>query len=212
MLPALVAFGTAIPSVLEAQDCFGFSGQGYLGASGAVRNEWSANIRGIGGAGGFRVGPVSATGEFLKFSGADEYDQEFDFASARASLGLALRTSSVSLCPVVTTGLEGISSREFSSFPYKSRPVFGGGLAVGRRLTGPDARVTIIPSLTATVESHVVERIIEGDISINERETSALLHGGVTVEFGSVFVRPYAAFVVARNGWLAGGARFGLRF
>ena len=212
LLVASAALGPWAGPPLEAQDCFGFSGQGYLGASGAVRREWSENITGIGGAGGFRVGPVTATGEFLKFSGADEYDQEFEFESARASLGFALRTSSLSLCPVVTTGLEGISSRGFSSFPYKSKPVFGGGLAVGRRLTGLDARVTIIPSLTATMESHVVERIIEGDISINEREASALLHGGVTMEIGNVFIRPYAAFIAVRNGWRAAGVRFGLRF
>lgn len=49
-------------------------------------------------------------------------------------------------------------------------PCDGAGFAVGRPLTGPDAPVTIITSVTATMESHVVELIIEGDILINERE------------------------------------------
>ncbi len=64
----------------------------------------------------------------------------------------------------------------------------------------------------ASIESHVVERIIEGDISINERAMTVLLHGGVTVESGRLFVRPYAAFLAVGNGWLTGGATLGLRF
>lgn len=207
-----VALGPWAASSLEAQICLGFTGQGYLGASRAVTGLWAQDVSGIGGAGGFRVGPVIATSELLKFSGADKYDQEFDFTSARVALGVPLPTPSPSICAVLTSGLEGVWSRDTSDFPYKSKPAYGAGLAVGRRVTGPDAPVTIITSLTATMESHVVERIIEGDISINERETSALFRAGATVEFGRVFVRPYAAVVLVRNGWRSGGVRSGLRF
>ena len=215
LVPLLLACAALAPSTaspLEAQPCSGFSGQGFLGASGAIRREWSENMTGIGGAGGFRVGPVAATAHYLKFSGADEYDQEFDFESARVNVAYEFHTNSLSLCPVLTSGLEGISSRKFSFFPYKSKPFFGGGLALGRQFTAPDSGVTIIPSLTVSIESHVVERIIEGDISINQRETNALLHGGVTVEFGRVFLRPYAALIAVDDGWLTGGARFGVTF
>ena len=72
--------------------------------------------------------------------------------------------------------------------------------------------VTIIPSLRASIESHVVERIIEGDISINERAMTVLLRGGVTVESGRLFFRTYAALVAVENGWLTGGATLGLIF
>ena len=203
---------SASAAPLEARTCLGFGGQGFLGASGAVRREWSENMTGIGGSGGLRVGRVAAAGHYLKLSGADRYDQEFAFARARATLAYELPASSLSLCPVLTTGLEGISSRDFSSFPYKSRPFVGGGLAAGHRFTATDSGVTIIPSLIASIESHVVERIIEGDISINERAMTVLLHGGVTVESGRLFVQPYAAFLAVGNGWLTGGATLGLRF
>ena len=83
---------------------------------------------------------------------------------------------------------------------------------MGYPFTVTDSAVTIIPSLSASIESHVVERIIEGDISLRERETNALLHGGVTVEFGRLFVRPYAALIAVENGWLRGGATVGVRF
>ena len=212
LLVAWAALGPPSASPLEARTCLGFSGQGFLGASGAVRREWSENMTGIGASGGLRVGgQVAATGRYLKFSGADQYDQQFDFERARVTLAYELPTSSLSLCPTLSTGLEGISSRDFSSFPYKSKPFLGGGLAVGYPFTA-DSGVTIIPSLSASIESHVVERIIEGDISIDERETTVLLDGGLTVELGRLFVRPYAAFVAVENGWLTGGATLGLRF
>lgn len=213
LLVAGALLGPPSTSPLEARTCLGFSGQGFLGASGAVRREWSENMTGLGGSGGLRVGgPVAATGHYLRFSGADEYGQEFDFVRARATVAYELPASSLSLCPVLTTGLEGISSRDFSSFPYKSRPFVGGGLAVGHRFKPTNSGVTIIPSLSTSIESHVVERIIEGDISIDEREAIVLLQGGVTVESGRLFVRPYAAFVAVENGWLTAGATLGLRF
>lgn len=212
LLAAWAVLGSLSPSPLEARTCLGFSGQGFVGASGAVRREWSENMTGVGGSGGLRVGQVAAAGHYLKFSGAGEYGQEFDFERARVTLAYELPTSSLSLCPTLTAGLEGVSSRDFSSFPYRSRPFFGGGLAVGHPFTATDSGTTIIPSLGASIESHVVERIIEGDISIYERATTVLLHGGVTVESGRLFFRPYAALVAVENGWLTGGATLGLRF
>lgn len=212
LLVAWAALGPQSASPLEARTCLGFSGHGFLGASGAVRREWSENMTGIGASGGLRVrGQVAATGHYLKFSGADRYDQQFDFETARVTLAYELPTSSLSLCPTLSTGLEGISSRDFSSFPYKSKPFLGGGLAVGYPFTA-DSGVTIIPSLSASIESHVVERIIEGDISIDERETTVLLGGGLTVEFGRLFVRPYATLIAVENGWLTGGTTVGVRF
>ena len=83
---------------------------------------------------------------------------------------------------------------------------------MGHAFTATDSGVTIIPSLSASIEGHVVERIIEGDISINERERTVVLRGGLTVESGRLFVRPYAAFLDVENGWLTGGATLGWRF
>ena len=212
LLAAWVVLGPSSASPLEARTCLGFSGQGFLGASGAVRREWSGNMTGVGGSGGVRVGRVAAAGHYLKFSGADGYDQEFGFERARVTLAYELPTSSLSLCPTLSTGVEGVSSRDFSSFPYRSKPFFGGGLAVGHPFTATGSGVTLVPSLAASFESHVIERIIEGDISINERATTVVLHGGLTVESGRLFVRPYAAFLAVENGWLIGGATLGLRF
>ena len=211
LLVVWAVLGPPSASPLEARTCLGFSGQGFVGASGAVRREWSENMTGIGGSGGLRLGRVAAAGRYLRFSGADRYEQEFGFQRARVTLAYELPTSSLSLCPTLSTGLEGLSSRDFSSFPYKSKPFLGGGLAVGYPFTA-DSGVTIIPSLSASIESHVGERIIEGDISIDERETTVLLDGGLTVEFGRLFVRPYAALIAVENGWLTGGATLGLRF
>ncbi len=71
---------------------------------------------------------------------------------------------------------------------------------------------TIIPSLIVTIEIHRVERFIEDGILTRSREMDVLLRGGVTVEFGRLFVRPYVALIAVDNGWLTAGARFGLRF
>ena len=109
--------------------------------------------------------------------------------------------------------VRGGSRREASppSLPVPN-PSSGAGLALGRRFSVPDSGLAIIPSLIVTTESHRVERIIEGDILTRSRETDALLRGGVTVEFGRFFVRPYVARIVVDNGWLTGGVRFGLTF
>lgn len=212
LLLACAALGSLAPSPIEAQACLGFGGDGFLGAAGELRREWSENTNGLGGAAGLTIGRLAAAGHYLKFSGADEYDQEFDFESARATVAYEFGASSFALCPVLSFGSEGISSRGFRSFPYRSKPYFGGGLAVGRRYGAPDAGLAIIPSITITIENHVVERIIEGDISIDPRETDALVRGGITVEFGRLYVRPHAAFIVVEDGWVTGGARIGVRF
>jgi len=204
--------GPVITRPLEAQTCLGFSGAGFVGASGAIRSEWSNTTTGFGGSAGLKIGRVAAVTSYLRFSGVDEFDQEFAFQNIRAAVGYEAITSSLSLCPVVTFGSEGVSSRDFRSIPFRADPFLGGGLALGRRFTLPDSGPAIIPSLIVTTESHNVERIIEGDILTRSRETDVLLRGGVTVEFGRLFVRPYVALIAVDNGWLTAGARFGVRF
>ena len=211
----LLASSVLVPAAtcpLEAQTCLGFSGTGFVGASGAIRSEWSHTMTGFGGSGGFKIGRVAAVGSYLRFSGADQFDQEFEFQNVRATVAYEAITSSLSLCPVATFGSEGVSSRDFRSIPHRADPFLGGGLALGRRFTLADSGTAVIPSLIVTSESHSVERIIEGDIVIRNREMDVLVRGGVTFEFGRFFVRPYVALVAAENGWLTGGARFGLRF
>ena len=199
-------------SPLAAQSCLGFSGDGFVGASGATRREWSYTTTGFGGSAGLKIGRLAAVGSYLKFSGTDEFDQEFDFQNLRAAVAYEAITTSLSLCPVLTLGSEGVSSRGFPSIPYRAAPFFGGGLALGRRFIVPDSGLGLVPSVIVTTESHNVERIIEGDIATRSREASALLRGGVTVDLGWLFVRPLVALIAVDNGWLAGGARFGLRF
>ena len=212
LLLAWAVLGPGTTSPLEAQACLGFSGSGFLGASAASRREWSNATTGFGGSAGLKTGPVAAVASYLKFSAADVYDQEFAFQNVRATVAYEAITSSLSLCPVLTLGSEGLSSRGFPSIPSRSEPFVGGGLALGGRFSVPDSGLAIIPSLIVTTESHRVERIIEGDILTRSRETDALLRGGVTVEFGRFFVRPYVARNVVDNGWLTGGVRFGLTF
>lgn len=167
---------------------------------------------GVGGSDGFKIGRVAAVGSYLRFSGAHEFDQELEFQNVRATLAYEAITSSLSLRTGGTFGSEGVSSRDFRSIRYRADHFFGGGLALGRRFTFSDTGPAVIPSLVVTTESRSVERIIEGDILIRSRETDALLRGGVTLEFGRWFVRPYVALIAADNGWLTGGARFRLRF
>lgn len=197
---------------LEAQTCLGFSGTGFVGASGAIRREWSHTMTGFGGSAGVKMGRVAVVTSYLRFSGADDFDQEFEFHNVRATVAYEAITSSLSLCPVGTFGSEGVSSREFRSIPYRADPFVGGGVALGRRFASPDSGPAVIPSLVVSAESHRVERIIEGDILTRSREMDVLLRGGVTVEFGRLFVRPYVALIAVGNGWLTAGARFGLRF
>lgn len=212
LLLASCVLGPVATCPLEAQTCLGFSGTGFVGASGAIRSEWSHTMTGFGASGGLKIGRVAAVGSYLRFSGADQFDQEFEFHNVRATVAYEAITSALSLCPVATFGSEGVSSRGFRSIPYRSDPFLGGGLALGRRFTLADSGPAVIPSLIVTAESHNFERIIEGDIVIRSRETGVLLRGGVTLEFGRLFVRPYVALIAAGNGWLTGGARFGLRF
>lgn len=211
LLLASSVLGT-VAAGLEAQTCLGFSGTGFVGASGAIRREWSHTVTGFGGSAGVKMGRVAAVASCLRFSGADQFDQEFEFHNVRATVAYEAITSSLSLCPVGTFGSEGVSSRDFRSIPYRADPFVGGGVALGRRFASSDSGPAVIPSLIVTAESHRVERIIEGDILIRSRETDVLLRGGVTVEFGRLFVRPYVALIAVDNGWLAAGARFGLRF
>ena len=212
LLAAWAVLGSLSASPVEARPCLGFSGQGFLGASGAVRREWSENTTGLGGAGGLRAGRVAAAGHVLDYPGVDEDDPESGFESAQVSLAYELRTSPLSLCPVLTSGLEAVSSRDFSYSPYQTASFFGGGLAVGYAFTATDSAVTIVPWLSASIESHLVERLFEGDILLDDRETTVVLRGGVTAELGRLFVRPYATLLAVENGWLTGGATVGVRF
>ena len=199
-------------SSLEAQSCLGFSGDGFVGALGSVRREWSHTTTGVGGSAGLKIGRLATVGSYLRLAGSDQFDQEFGFQDVRATVAYEAIRSPLSLCPVVALGSEGVSSRGFPSIPYRSDPFFGGGVALGRRFSRSDSGLALIPSVTVTTESHSVERIIEGDIATMSRETNALLRGGVTVEFGRLFVRPFVARIAVDNGWLAAGVRFGVRF
>lgn len=211
----LLASSVLVPAAtcpLEAQTCLGFTGTGFVGASGSTRSEWSRTITGFGASGGLKIGRVAAVASYLRFSGADELDQEFEFQNLRATIAYEAIASSLSLCPVVAFGSEGVTSRDFRSIPYRAEPFLGGGLALGRRFALADSGLAVIPSLIVTVESHRFERIIEGDILVRRSGMDVLLRGGVTLGFGRFFVRPYVAPIAADNGWLTGGARFGLRF
>ena len=99
LLLACTIFGPLTASSLEAQSCLGFSGDGFIGASGATRREWSYTMTGFGGSGGLRIGRVGAVASYLKFSGTDEFGQTFGFQNFRATVGYEAITSSLSLCP-----------------------------------------------------------------------------------------------------------------
>ena len=208
----LAAAALAAPDGLEAQACLGFGGDGFVGAAGGVRREWSENTRGIGAAAGLGAGPISARARFLKFSGTDEFGQEFDFEDSRLHVALKLASSPLVACPVVTVGMDGISSRDFSDLPYKSAAVYGVGAALGRIFTAPGSGPSVIPSLIVSVESHEVERLIEGDILIDERELRGVVRAGVSVEFGRLLLRPHATFNAIADGYLTGGALLALKF
>ncbi len=201
----------AAPSALEAQACLGFGGNGFVSGSGAVWREGSHDTRGIGGAAGLDLGPVAATGRFLKFSGADEFDQEFDFEDARANFALKLPIPLLSVCPVVTVGTGGVLSRNLSDLPYKSETVYGGGVALGHRFSAPGSGFALIPSLIVSVENYAVDRLYD-DIVEGGREVSAVIRGGITVQIGKIFVRPYAALTTADDTYLLAGALLGVTF
>ena len=208
----LAVTALAAPAGLEAQACLGFGGDGFVGGAGGVRLEWSENTRGIGAAAGLHVGPLSARARFLKFSGADEFGQEFHFEDSRLHLALNLPSSLLAACPVLTVGIDGISSRDFSDLPYKSAAMYGVGAALGRLFTAPGRGASVIGSVIVSVESHEVERLIEGDILIGEREVRGVVRGGVSVEVGRLLLRPHATFNMIADGYVIGGALLALRF
>ena len=141
-----------------------------------------------------------------KFSGIDEFDQEFGFQNVRAAATYENITSSLPLRLVLTHGSEGVSSRIVRFLPYRSEARFWGSLPLGRRFTVPDSGLALIPSVTVRTEIHNDERIIEGDIVARSREADALPRDGVAMEFRRLFVRPFVALMAVDNGWLMGGA------
>lgn len=207
----LACLGSVAPAALEAQACLGFGGSGFLSASGAVWRESSENVRGFGGAAGLDLGPVAATGHYLKFSGADASDREFDFVDARASAALELPIPVLSVCPVVTVGTGGVLSRNSSDLPDRSDTIYGVGAAVGKRFGATGSGFAVIPSLIVNVENYAVDRLFD-DIVEGDREVSAVLRGGVTVEIGSILVRPYAGWTTAEDTSLIAGILLGVTF
>ena len=208
---ALAALLFLSPSTLEAQACLGFDGSGFAAGTAAVRREWSESHTGIGAAGGLKLGPVVATGRFLQFS-VDRYDESSRFQDLRANVALQLPISRLSLCPVVTVGTEPLANRDFLTLPDRSKPVYGGGLAVGNRFGTPGSNLTIIPSLLFTVEKRRIDELIEGDIVIESGEVSGVLRGGVTVEVGRAFIRPYVALTTIDNSYMFAGVMLGVKF
>ena len=207
----LALFGIAAPGALEAQACLGFGGSGFLSGSGAVWRESSEDVRGLGGAAGLDLGPVAATAHYLKFSGTDEFDQEFDFEDARANVAVELPLPVLSVCPVATVGIGGVLSRNFNDLPNESETVYGVGVAVGQRFGAPGSGLAIIPSVTVSIENYSVDRLYD-DIVEGAREASAVIRGGVTAEIGSIRVRPYVAFTTADDSYLIAGALLGVAF
>ena len=201
----------AAPAALDAQACLGFGGSGFLSGSGAVWRESSEDVRGLGGSAGFDLGLVAATGHYLKFSGADEFDQEFDFEDMRANVALKLPLPFLSVCPVASVGTGGVLSRNFNDLPSDSETVYGGGVAVGLRLGAPASPVAVIPSVMVSVENYSVDRLFD-DIVEGDREFGAVVRGGVTVEIGSIYIRPHAVFTTADDSYLLGGVLLGVAF
>ena len=210
-LGAVAVLFFVAPSTLEAQACLGFDGDGFAAFTAAVRREWSESHTGIGGAAGLKLGPVVATGRFLQFS-VDRYDEPSRFQDLRANFALQLPISRLSLCPVATVGTEPLANRDFSTLPDRSKLVYGSGLALGHRFGTPGSGLTIIPSVLVTVEKRRIDELIEGDIVIESGEVSGVLRGGVTLEVGRFFVRPFAALATIDNSYLIAGAMLGVKF
>ena len=201
----------AAPSALEAQACLGFSGDGFLSGSGAVWRESSEDVRGLGGAAGFDLGPVAATGHYLKFSGTDQSNEKFDFEDARGRVAVELPLPVLSLCPLVTAGIGGVQPTNSGDLPDRSETVYGVGVAVGQRFGATGSGLAIIPSVTVSIENHSVDRLYD-DIVEGARKASAVIRGGVTAEIGSIHVRPYVVFTTAEDSYLIVGAQLGLAF
>ena len=168
LLAWLVLPVAVTPSALEAQACLGFGGNGFVSVSGPNGAKTSENTNGIGGRPGLDLGPLAATAQYLKFSGADEFDQEFDFEDSRATVALKLpMIPLLSLCPVVTVGTGGVLSANFSELPTRAN---SSTEPAWRWVTGSAQRVpgfAIIPSAIISVENYEVDRlfddILEGD-------------------------------------------------
>lgn len=211
LIACLTCLTAVAPAALEAQACLGFSGGGFLAGTAAVWRAGSEQTTGMGGGIGLDVGPLAATGRFLEFSGADEFDQEFDFEDARANFALKLPIPLLSVCPVVTVGTGGVLSRNFNDLPYKSETLYGGGVAIGQRFSAPGSGFAIIPSLIVSVENYSVDRLYD-DIVEGDREVSAVIRAGVTIEIGRILIRPYARVTTADDSYLIAGALLGVTF
>lgn len=211
LLAWLTLLGIATPAALDAQACLGFGGGGFLAGTGAVWRDGSEQTTGMGGAIGVDLGPLAATGRFLGFSGEEESGPDFEFEDVRGTLALKLPIPLLSVCPVATIGTGGVLSRNFSDLPYRNETVYGAGLALGRRFRAPGSGLAVIPSVIVSVENYAVARLFD-DILERGREVSAVIRGGVTVEVGSILVRPYVAFTTAEDSYAIAGALLGITF
>lgn len=57
-----------------------------------------------GGGAGLKIGRMAAVTSYLKLSGVEDFDQEFEFQKVRATVAYEAITSSLSPCPVLTFG------------------------------------------------------------------------------------------------------------
>ena len=210
--PVIVALSvTLAPTALEAQACLGLGSKDFLAITGAVRREWSRNAMGVGGIAGLSLGSVVATARYLKFGVDDEFDEEPGFDDVRVNLAVELPISRLSLCPVMTAGVDAVSSRNHSSVPHANDFVYGGGVGLGHRFTPSNSSLVIVPSLMVSIENHVARRLYD-DIWESAREFSGVVRGGVTVELERILVRPYAAFTTADNSYVLAGAILAVTF
>lgn len=86
---------------------------------------------------------MAALASYLKISGSDDFGQTFGFQNVRETVGYEAIASSFSLCPVVTIGSEGVSSRDYRSLPYSAEPISG---ADWRCAVGLADRIPVLPS------------------------------------------------------------------
>ena len=155
---------------------------------------------------------MAATGHYLKFSGSDEFDQAFDFEDMRANR----RSQAPAPVPVGVPrrhrGHKGASCRGTSTiFPTRAKPYTEAAWPQGIRFGAPASGFAVIPSLLVSVENYSVERLYD-DIVEGDREFSAVVRGGVTIEIGSLYLRPHAVFTTADDSYLLGGVLLGVTF